>query len=161
MKKKLIISGLAVLSVLAITAAASSVLAADSSVDSSADSQSTKVRMHRNMPELTDAQKAEMEAKMAEQKTKMEAVETALTNGDYNAWILAQKAINENCPMLEKITADNFSKYVEANNLRKQADNIMKDLGIGEGREGMGLGGFGGLNGGHGRMMGEKPVNAK
>lgn len=88
------------------------------------------------MAELTDAQKAEM-------KAKFDAVKTALESGDYNAWVTAQKAVDENCPLLSKITADNFSKYVEASKLRNQADSIMKDLGIDQ----PGMGGFG--PGGH------------
>lgn len=143
-KKKYFISGLAVLSVLAITAGASSVMAADTSANSLIDK--FKIRHGQERQELTDDQKAEI-------KTKIEAVKSALEAGDYNAWVAAQKAINEDCPMLDKITSDNFSKYVEANNLRKQADNIMKDLGINDmGRgdmDGLGLGngGFGGHRG--------------
>jgi len=209
MKKKYFIPGLAVLSVLAITAGTSSVMAAGTSTNSLLD----KFKIHHNQKtqELTDAQKTEMkakmeavksalesgnytawvtaetainadspelktvtsdnfsayvekykerEAKMTEQKTKIDAVETALANSDYTAWVTTQKALDANCPLLTKITSDNFSKYVEANNLRKQADSIMKDLGInGAGRGDMG--GFGGPEGGHGGMRGEKPADAQ
>lgn len=109
-----------------------------------------------NSENMTDAQKAEMEAKKTEMDAKRSAVEAAITASDYNVWVTAEKAINENCPLLAKITADNFSKYVEANNLRKQADAIMKDLGV----NGIGMGGFGQGMGdfGHGRgeARGEK-----
>jgi Spy/CpxP family protein refolding chaperone len=98
---------------------------------------------------LTDVQKAEMETKKAEMNKKFEAVKAAITASDYTAWVAAEKAINENSPLLTKITADNFSKYVEAYNLRVQADAIMKDLGVAE--SGMGLGYGPGMNHGMGR----------
>jgi hypothetical protein len=96
------------------------------------------------------------EAKMAEQKTKMDAVTAALEansgSGDYNAWAIAEKAMNANSPLLTKITADNFSQYVQAHNLQKQADDIMTKLGINRGSDMNGFehgmrGGFG--PGGH------------
>jgi hypothetical protein len=75
------------------------------------------------------------ETKMTEQKTKMYAVTVALEanggSGDYNTWVAAEKAINANSPLLTKITADNFSQYVQAHNLQKQIDEIMTKLGIG------------------------------
>lgn len=90
----------------------------------------------------------ERETKMAQQKTLMEKVFTALDAGDYNAWVTAVKAINENSPILSKISAENFNRYVEAYNLQKQANSIYEELGIGKG-------GFGGPgNGRHGGMMG-------
>lgn len=93
--------------------------------------------------DMTDAQKAAMEAKRAEMETKMAAVNSALTASDYTAWVAAEKALNENSPMLTKITADNFSKYAEAMKLRFQADAIMKDLGIDGPGMGHGMGDFG------------------
>ncbi|MEI7620595.1 MAG: hypothetical protein WCJ57_03435 [Candidatus Falkowbacteria bacterium] len=90
-----------------------------------------------NRPELTETQKVEMDAKQA-------AVKAALETRNYSAWVTAEKAINDNCPLLSKITADNFGKYAEAAKLRAQADSIMKDLGIdGPGMGGSHLGGFG------------------
>lgn len=101
--------------------------------------------------DMTDAQKAEMEAKRTEMETKMTAVKAALSASDYTAWVAAEKAMNENSPLLTKITADNFSKYVEANNLRTQADAIMKELGVDGQGMGHGMGDFGpGHKGGFG-----------
>lgn len=102
------------------------------------------------------------ELKRTEMQTKMEAVKSALDNSNYTAWVAAEKAVDENSPVLEKITSDNFSKYVEAHQLRSQADSIMSNLGIEKGR-GMGLGlgmgdGFGGGRG-HGRMMDANGLN--
>jgi len=70
------------------------------------------------------------EAEMAQQKTNRQAVQTALTAGDYNAWVTAVKAENADSHLLAKITSANFSQYVQANNLRSQAETIMKGLGI-------------------------------
>jgi len=75
----------------------------------------------------------EREAKMVGEKAKRDAVNAALEAGDYTAWVAAEKAINENCPTLEKINANNFNRYVEAWKLRQQADSIMEELGIGRG----------------------------
>jgi len=100
--------------------------------------------------DLTDAQKAEMETKKAareakrtEMEAKLATVKAALTAADYTAWVAAEKAVDENSPLLAKITADNFNKYVEANNFRAQADAIMKDLGIAGPDMARGLGGPG------------------
>jgi len=101
---------------------------------------------------LTDAQKAEMEANRAAMETKFEAVKAALVASDYNAWVAAQTAVNANCPLLTKITADNFSQYVQAYNLRIQADTIVQGLGIdGPGNGGLGFGMMGGA--GHGMHL--------
>jgi hypothetical protein len=93
----------------------------------------------------------ERETASADRLTKMDAVKAALDAGNYNAWVTATKALNPNCPNLQKITADNFSKYVEANKLREQADSIFKELGVngggfgerGEMKRGEGFGGMG------------------
>jgi hypothetical protein len=90
------------------------------------------------------------EADAAAQKTKMDAINAALTNNDYASWVTAEKAVNTNAPILQKITADNFSRYADAYKLRAQADAIMKDLGL----SGRGDGGFG-----PGMMGGGRPGN--
>lgn len=100
--------------------------------------------------DMTDAQKAEMEARRTAMEAKMTAVKNALAASDYNAWVTAEKAVNENSPVLSKITADNFSQYVQAYNLRVQADAIMKNLGIDNPGMGQGMPGFGPGHGGEG-----------
>jgi len=75
----------------------------------------------------------ERETKMAEQKVKTDAVKAALEAGDYAAWVTAEKAVNENSPVLTKINTDNFSRYVDAWKLRQQANSIMQELGFGGG----------------------------
>lgn len=86
--------------------------------------------VRQELPNLTDAQKAEL-------KLKNEAVIAALQAGDYNAWVAAVKAINPNSPLLSKITASNFSKYVEVYKLQIQIDALNQELGIGRGTWGM------------------------
>jgi hypothetical protein len=103
----------------------------------------------QKMTDAMDAMKKEMDAKRT-------AVNAALDNSDYNAWV---QAVGTGAPILSKINADNFSKYVQAYNLEKQARQIMADLGINDGKgEGMGMGmGFGGGRGRHGMMNGGQP----
>jgi hypothetical protein len=204
MNKKLIVSGVAAFAILAaIAGITSTVMAADST---STDSILGKLGFHQRgkMTQLTDAQKEEMktkmdavnaaleagdynawvtaekamnenspmlskvtsenfsdyvkqykqrEADMATRKAKADAVNAALEAGDYNAWVTAEKAVNENSPILSKITADNFSKYSEAYKLRKQADSILTELGVNDhGDKGFGPGGMRG-EGGPGRGM--------
>lgn len=74
---------------------------------------------------------------------KKAAVDLAIENNDYSAWVAAHK---ENAPVLEKINAENFSKLVEAHNLMKSGDKesakaIMDELGI-EGPRGLRGGNF-------------------
>ena len=107
------------------------------------------------------AQNKTKEADMAAQKTKMEAVKTALDSGDYSAWVTAVKAMDANSPLLTKITSDNFSQYVQANQLRQQADTILKTLGVDQGE----MGGPGGMHGGRpgdmsGGMSGGAPTDS-
>lgn len=58
---------------------------------------------------------------------KREAVQSALDNNDYNAWL---EAVGEDSPMADKINEDNFSRLVEAHNLMQQAQEIMEEIGI-------------------------------
>ena len=96
MKKKIIVSSLVALSLLAVAAGATSVLAAGPSSNG---------QRHSRPAQLTDAQKADLQTKMA-------AVNSAITANDYNAWVTAEKNLNANSPLLTKITADNFASYV-------------------------------------------------
>ncbi|MFA5184592.1 MAG: hypothetical protein WC456_03665 [Patescibacteria group bacterium] len=141
MKKKYLL-GLGILSFLALAAGATTVLAADSSTGA------TFGRGKNNAPRecnLTEAQKTEMEAKRA-------AIDTALKNGDYTAWAAAVKAIHADSPILEKISASNFSQYAEAYKLRVQADSIMKNLGLSRPGDGLMMGAYLGQGRGHGRL---------
>ena len=141
MNKKKALFGLGTLSLALL--AAGTVSAAANTATNTTETTNTKgnrpALAGKNRPELTDEQKSEMEAKRSEMETKMTAVRAAVTAGDYNAWVKAQQAIDEDCPLLTKITADNFSRYAEAQKLREQAMAIDKELGLEE----MGRGGHG------------------
>ena len=76
--------------------------------------------------------KVEMEAKMAKMKEQHAAMDKALTENNYNAWVLAVKAMNPESPILAKINVTNFSKLVEIHNLQKQLDAKMTELDIKE-----------------------------
>ncbi|MFA6995017.1 MAG: hypothetical protein WC249_01245 [Patescibacteria group bacterium] len=116
----------------------------------------TRNKMHnKNFTALTTSQKTAIEAKRAANQAAMTAkqvaIKSAITNNDYQAWV---KAVGTSNPIVQKINATNFSQYVQAYNLRLQADQIMTNLGLGKG-EGLGLGlGKGEGNGvAWGRMM--------
>ncbi len=88
----------------------------------------------RGFENLSEEEKVVMEAqrksRQAEMQADFEAVEVALAANDYNAW---KEAIGENNPFAEKITADNFAKFIEAHNLMNEAREILKNIGIEEG----------------------------
>ena len=123
-KKKLIFSSLAALTVLSVAAgSASAVLAAGNKTGQATN----KNVSHSQRPtKLTETQRNELQVKL-------EAVQAAISAGDYQAWVKAQVAINKDCPLLSKITAANFSRYVESIKLHQQADAISQELGIGRG----------------------------
>lgn len=79
---------------------------------------------------------AELTAKKAEMDAKRSVEEAALKANDYNAWVTA---VGANAPILEKVNATNFSRYVELYNLRQQENVIATELGLTNG-DGHGLG---------------------
>lgn len=87
--------------------------------------------------EMKNLTEAERTAKQAEMTAKRTAEEAALKANDYNAWV---KAVGTNAPILEKITATNFSRYVELYKLREQEKTIMTELGLEGNGHGMGMG---------------------
>lgn len=105
----------------------------------------------------TPPTQADIEAHRAAMEQTKTAVQAAIAANDYDAWI---KAVGTNHPWAEKITKDNFAKFVEAYNLRQQADEIMTELGLengpGENRGfGMGMGRGEGRGQGHGLGNGQ------
>ncbi len=69
---------------------------------------------------------------LAAMTAKRAAIQAALDAGDYNAWV---KAVGAKNPLLKKITADNFSLYVQYKTLMKEgkyteAQTIGRQLGI-------------------------------
>lgn len=87
-------------------------------------------KINRQSIKLTAEQKAELETKRAAMVNQKEAIEAALTAGDYQAWVNAQQIIDKDCPILAKITKDNFDRYVASWRLRQQAELIDQELGI-------------------------------
>jgi len=144
--KKYLVFGIIALTILVSAAGLTTAALASDTSASNGTAFSKIFGQKRERPQaLTDAQKSEMQIKI-------DAVKAALTAGDYNAWVTAVKALNENSQVLEKINSSNFSRYVEVNKLQEQSNSILKDLGV-EGC-GMGIGMGMGRNGGHGMLGG-------
>lgn len=103
----------------------------------------------RGFANLSEEEKAEREATRESHRAEMsadrEAVEAAIAAQDFNAW---KEAIGENNPFADKITVDNFSKFIEAHNLMNQAKAIFAEIGV---EYGPGMG----KAAGHGRGMGQ------
>lgn len=81
-----------------------------------------------------------------EQRT---AIDTAIENGDYQAWVTAMG--DKDSEVMQKINEDNFARFAEAHRLMvagrdnmEQARAIMEDLGISRGGPGEGRGMMGG-----------------
>lgn len=144
MKKSQLALGLTTLAIVGAVGLSSSVLAADGINNGFSLGKNRTER-----PGLTEEQKADMDARRAEMETKMTAVNAALEAGDYNAWVTA---VGADCPMLEKINATNFNRYVEAYKLRQQEQKIMEELGVTRG-EGVHMGAGRGLGKGMGRGL--------
>lgn len=79
---------------------------------------------------------------------KREAIESALANGDYNAWL---EAVGSDSLQAQEITAEEFPRLIDAYNLEKearekmeQARQIREELGLSfpGGRMGERMGGF-------------------
>lgn len=69
----------------------------------------------------------------SQRQQSLQAIQAAIAANDYAAWV---KAVGADSAMAKKITADNFPQLVQAYQLRQQADNILKTLGIGIGMAG-------------------------
>lgn len=135
-KKSQAAFGLAALVVISTIGLSSATLAAGRNHNNNNSATSTAMRFEKgNRVELTEAQKTEMEAKRT-------AEEAALKAKDYNAWVTA---VGSDSPMLKKINATNFSKYVELYNLRQQEKTLMDELGLEGNGRGMGMGAGRGL----------------
>ena len=140
MTKNTLIKGAVAFSFLALVSGA--VIAAKSANAAGTTTPPGLARGHWQMNvNLTAAQKAAIEAKQEAnlkiREARQTAIKAALTNNDYSAWVTA---VGTSSPLLKKITAGNFSQYVQAFNLRQQAETIMTSLGLGGRGEGLGLG---------------------
>jgi cell division septation protein DedD len=79
-------------------------------------------------------------AQIAALKVKQQAIVAALDANNYNSWVTS---VGTSSPLLTKINATNFSQYDQAYQLRKQADAIMKGLGLQNGRNNGMIGAWG------------------
>lgn len=103
---------------------------------------------------------AEMETRRTEMEAEREAIQNAIEAGDYATWASLVAEQNPDAPILEKITADNFSQLREMQQLREQIRGIQDELGVGQFGFGPGggvsdCGGFGGHRGGGHRGFGQ------
>lgn len=112
-----------------------------------------------NRPVLTDEQKAEMEVRRAEMKTEQEAMQSAITSGDYNTWKnLVEARQAKQVKISDVINESNFAKFTEMHKLMESKDfegakAIAEELGLNN-AHGMGMGmgmGKGGPGMGHGK----------
>ena len=82
--------------------------------------------------QLSDEERDEWRAKMENRRVEFierrEAVKNALDAADYTAFV--QAIGDTDCHLSGKINESNFSRLVEAHQLREQARNIMEELGI-------------------------------
>ncbi len=112
-------------------------------------------------PVLTDEQKAEMETKRTEMQAEQEAMQSAITSGDYSAWkslVEARQAKQVN--ILDVVNESNFTKFAEMHKLMESKDfegakTIAEELGLNN-IHGMGMG-MGMRDHGMGHGCGERP----
>ena len=129
-KSNILLTGAAALvALIAVIGIAFSSFALDDTADTTADTPcGFKMHKWQNLSEEEQADlKAQWEAKRTDMEAKKEAVKAAIEAGDYDAWV---EAVGEDCPMLDKINEDNFSRFVEAHNYMEQARVIFEELGI-------------------------------
>lgn len=126
--------------------------------DASAEKSIFKGERFGQNANLTDEQKAEMEARREEMKTTRDenqaAMQTALNSGNYDTWVeVVTEQIGSDAKILTQVNADNFSEFVEAHQLMTQAQDKFSSLGVERGF-GMREGGQGMNKGaGHGHNM--------
>lgn len=73
------------------------------------------------------AREAKIEARQEERSDRRAAIETAIANNNYNAWVIA---VGANSHLAASISAPEFPRYVQAYNLEKQAQQILVDIGL-------------------------------
>jgi hypothetical protein len=118
MKNKNLVRGIFVLGAFALIGA--SVIAVQAASDNNFGARKDGSALDPARVELREERQAQME-------TNRTAAFAAIEAGDYSAW---QEAVGDNNPFADKITADNFPRFIEAHNLRQAADSIMSELGV-------------------------------
>jgi hypothetical protein len=131
----------ALVALVAVTGIAISTFAQDAATDTTEDMPCYQ-GVHQWL-NLTDGQKAELEAKKQEMLALREAnhekIEAAMEEG-YDAWVEAITEVQgAGAPILNQINGDNFSRFVEGHNYMEQGREIFEELGInrGFGKRGM------------------------
>ncbi|KKS19283.1 MAG: hypothetical protein UU76_C0002G0025 [Parcubacteria group bacterium GW2011_GWC1_41_7] len=79
---------------------------------------------------ITQEQFSAMAKRVQDMQAKRLAVDTAIKNKDYDAW---KNAVGTQSPMTQKITASNFNRFVQMQELLQQAQVIGQELGVGPG----------------------------
>jgi len=79
----------------------------------------------------------ERTARQVEMETRRAAELVAINNNDYNAW---KAAADEDCPFADKITAENFSQFIEARKEMEHGRAALESLDIEHQGRGMGRG---------------------
>ncbi len=123
-------NGLTILTVLLVAGGISSAALAADNITTTAAGNTKIVRSIKKHVGEKQANKNINAAKKTDMQNKLAAVKAAISASDYTAWATAQTALNPKSILLQKLNAGNFSKYVEAMNLRAQADTIMKSLNL-------------------------------
>jgi hypothetical protein len=128
--KKILLSSLAmIVAAAAIMTIAQSSYAAET--NTAGNNTSTSVnRQHNKLVSWMKGKANKTKDNDVVRQQKQAAVLAALDANDYNAWV---KAVGTSSPMLSKINQNNFPQYVQAYNLRKQADAILVSLGLNQG----------------------------
>ena len=97
-----------------------------------------------NLGSTTATSTTAKHALKGQRQVENEAIKTAVTNNDYSAFQTAASGTM----LAQKITSqDLFTKYVQLENLRTQAQALAKELGLDQGGEGRGHGGPDGSGG--------------
>ena len=73
---------------------------------------------------------------LVERQKSQDAINQALQNSDYNAWFSAIEGTPGADTLKEKITQENFAKYVEMHKSLENARAIAKELGLDEAMHG-------------------------
>lgn len=126
---------LVVVSAVGISSASMAATSSDSSINTKTNVSEVKSNIGvRNFKHLK--KNSNWVANQAAREARKTAINAALKANDYNAWVTA---VGPNAPILQKINASKFNRFVEAYNLRQQAQTIMTELGVNKG-EGKGMG---------------------
>lgn len=143
-KKKLLISA-AVLGLMTLAAAAPYYYVQAQAKAGNQDGTGARFMGSRANQNLTAEETAAFQEKMAaneaQRASRQEAVNQAILNNDYNAWLAV---VGSASPIAQKINAANFAQYITLHNLQQEVFAQRKALGLDEiGHRGGGFGRMG------------------